>query len=195
MLQSRSPSIELAASLVLALVLVPFASPGATGQEPEATGQEPETTSQEPNATLSRARDLFAARESKRVVTPVPGSRSIVVAFDGSSDFYLYVERGSIRGNAIDTFYEQLEAGQTDEAYNTFVQNSVVTMRVSDYGWNGLGRSLTTESGSEIADVYYTVTEGIFQRVDPSDEEKATYQELIHDVLLPALQGEALQGE
>jgi len=174
--QSRSPGSWLAASLVLALILVPGTTPGATEQEPA--------------DTLARVQDLFNGREGKRIVTPVPGSRSIVVAFDGSSDFYLYVERGSIRGNAIDTFYEQLEAGQTEDAYNTFVQNSVVTMRASDYGWNGLSEPVTTETGSEIPDVYYTVTEGIFQRVEPSEEDQAGYLELVRDVLLPELQGE-----
>lgn len=157
-------------------MMVPLVSPGAVAQEPV--------------DAITRAKDLFSGREDKRVVTPVPGSRSIVVAFDGSSDFYLYVERGSIRGNAIDAFYEQLEAGQVDDAYNTFVQNSVVTMRVSDYGWNGLSQPLTTESGSEIPDVFYSITEGIFQRVEPSDEDKSAYHELVSDVLLPELQGE-----
>lgn len=192
MLQSRDARSWLTGSLVLAMVLAPLAAPGAAEQEP-ATEQETATEApndQETVDAVAQAKELFAGYEDRRVVTPVPGSRSIVVAFDGSSDFYLYVERGSIRGNAIDTFYEQLESGQIEEAYNTFLQNSVVTMRVSDYGWNGLTQPLTTESGSEIPDVFYSVTEGIFQRVEPTAEDRATYLELVREVLLPALRGE-----
>ena len=140
---------------------------------------------------LARIKELFAARESKRVVTPLPGSRASVLAADGSSDFFLYVERGSIRGNdTIDTFYERLEAGDMDGAYEVFLQSQIVTLRVSDYGWNGLGVPWTTPAGGQVEDVYYRVVDGIFQHAEINDESQAEYLELLRTVLIPALEGD-----
>jgi hypothetical protein len=140
---------------------------------------------------LARVKELFAAREGSRVVTPMPGSRASVLAADGSSDFFLYVERGSIRGqDTIDTFYERLEAGDMDGAYEVFLQSQIVTLRVSDYGWNGLGVPFTTPAGSEIQDVYYRVVDGVFQHAEINEESQAEYLELLRTVLIPALEGD-----
>lgn len=140
---------------------------------------------------LARVKELFAARENKRIVTPLPGSRASVLAADGSSDFFLYVERGSIRGqDTIDTFYERLDAGDMDGAYEVFLQSQIVTLRVSDYAWNGLGVPFTTPAGAEIPDVYYRVVDGIFQASEITEENKAEYLELLRTVLIPALEGD-----
>ena len=140
---------------------------------------------------LARVKELFAAREGNRIVTPLPGSRASVLAADGSSDFFLYVERGSIRGNdTIDTFYERLEAGDMDGAYEVFLQSQIVTLRVSDYGWNGLGVPWTTPAGGEIGDVYYRVVDGVFRNAEIDEESQAEYLEILRTVLIPALEGD-----
>lgn len=141
-------------------------------------------------ATLARVKELFAGMETKRIVTPLPGSRSGVLAADGTSDFFLYIERGSIRGQeAIQAFYEAYEAGDVDGAYEVFLQNQIVTLRVSDYGWNGLGAPFTVPSGNQIEDVYYRVVDGVFQHAEIDEEGEQEYMELLRDVLIPALEG------
>ena len=153
----------------------------------------PETASSQESTEelLARVKELFAAREGKRIVTPLPGSRASVLAADGSSDFFLYVERGSIRGqDTIDTFYERLEAGDMDGAYEVFLQSQIVTLRVSDYGWNGLGVPFTVPAGGEIEDVYYRVVDGVFQHAEINEEHQEEYLELLRTVLIPALEGD-----
>lgn len=142
---------------------------------------------QEGSSLVQRVQKLFDASERGRVVAPAPGSRSIIVAVDGSSPMYLYLERGSIRGNAIDTFYDQYESGELDAAYQTFLQNSTIVMRMSDYGWNGLGNPMVTEEGTEIDDVFYTVTEGRFQMTEPSQEDVEQVEEMLETIVVPAL--------
>ncbi len=153
---------------------------------------EPANSQDSDEELLARVKELFAARESKRIVTPMPGSRAGVFAADGSSDFFLYVERGSIRGQeTIDTFYERLEAGDMVGAYEVFLQSQIVTLRVSDYGWNGLGVPFTTPAGGEISDVYYRVVDGVFRNAEViTEENKAEYRELLRTVLIPALEGD-----
>jgi hypothetical protein len=149
------------------------------------------TSQESTEELLARVKELFAAREGKRIVTPLPGSRASVLAADGSSDFFLYVERGSIRGqDTIDTFYERLEAGDMDGAYEVFLQSQIVTLRVSDYGWNGLGVPFTVPAGNEIADVYYRVVDGVFQHAEINEESQEEYLELLRTVLIPALEGD-----
>lgn len=175
-------------SVACALVLVGLVGPvqiasSDAGPEPAASPLE-----QDVAAVLDQIKELFAARESKQLVTPIPGSRSSILAADATAVF-LYLEQGSIRGDAIDTFYEQYNAGDMQAAYRTFTQNNVATLRASDYGWNGLGAPLTTASGSEINDVYYRVVDGIFRQSEISSEDTGRYLELLRDVVLPALQG------
>ena len=154
------------------------------------------TASHEPQGAdnvIARFKELLSATESKRVVAPFPNSRSRILTADGSSDFFLYLERGNLRGQeTIDAFYEKLNSGDINGAYETFIQNSLVVMRASDYGWNGLGIPMTTESGSEINDVYFKVVEGMFKKVENiTAADSAEYIELIRTILLPALEGGA----
>ena len=169
----RRPLVYIFIAAVVASLVPEPASPQESGEE-----------------LLARVKELFAAREAKRLVTPLPGSRASVLAADGSSDFFLYLERGSIRGQeAIDAFYERLEAGDMDGAYEEFLQSQIVTLRGSDYGWNGLGIPFTTPAGSEIEDVYYRVVDGVFQHAEINDENSEEYLELLRTVLIPALEG------
>lgn len=140
--------------------------------------------------TVARVQQLFEQSDVKRVVAPAPGSRSIIVAIDGSSPLYLFLERGSIRGGAIDTFYEQYEAGDYAAAYQTFVQNSTIVLRASDYGWNGLGNPLTTESGAQVEDMFYKVSGGMFQMAEVTEEDVSQYEQMLEEVAVPVLSGQ-----
>ena len=105
--------------------------------------------SDEAASLLQRIQELTEG-STGRFLTPVPDSRSIVLAIDTSTPLFFYLERGSIRGSAIDTFYSALETGDMDAAYDAFIRNAIMTVRVTDYGWNGLGTPMTTESGTEV---------------------------------------------
>lgn len=140
-------------------------------------------------ALLQRVRDLLSASASQRFITPMPGSRSNVVAVDGSADIYFFIERGSLRGSRIDEFYEQLEAGDMDAAYRTFIGGAIITFRATDYGWNGLGTPWMTDSGTEVQDILFKVDEGTFGRGDITEEDSTDYLGLLRDVILPALEG------
>lgn len=137
--------------------------------------------------TVARVQQLFEQSDVKRIVAPAPGSRSVIVAIDGSSPLYLYLERGSIRGGAIDTFYEQYEAGDYAAAYETFVQNSTMVLRASDYGWNGLGNPLTTESGAQVDDMFYKIKAGMFQMAEVTEEDLSQYEQMLEEVAIPVL--------
>lgn len=150
----------------------------------------PASSQESAEATLARVKELFAARESKFIVTPLPGSRSGVLHANGASDFFLYIERGSLRGqDAIRAFYAAYEAGDMEAAHEVFLGSQIVTLRVSDYGWNGLGVPFTVPAGNQIEDVYYRVVDGIFQHAEIDDEGVQEYLELLREVLIPALEG------
>lgn len=139
-------------------------------------------------AKLQRIQELAAARGETHIVTPLPGSRSVVIAADTSTPLFFFLERGSIRGTAIDEFYAALESGDMEAAYDGFLRNSIMTMRVTDYGWNGLGEPMVTESGSEIHDIVFRDVDGAFSRVaEFTEEDQANYQELL-DAILAALE-------
>lgn len=160
-------------AVVLAAVLVPPRPAAGQGDIPE---------------VLSRVRDLFAVSAAKRIVRPVPGSRSVILAADGTAELYLYLERGSIRGQAINEFYERYEAGDLEGAYDVFTRNSLVVLRISDYGWNGLGVPLVTETGVEIEDVFFRVERGAFRQAEVTPEDRDNYQALLREVVIPALE-------
>ncbi len=145
---------------------------------------------QDAEATLARLRELLSATESKRAAVPFPNSRSRILTVDGNADFFLYLERDNLRGTeAIDTFYRQLEAGDVNGAYETFARHSLVTMRASDFGWNGLGVPMIMETGAEIQDQFFKNVAGVFRAAEVTAEDAATYLEFIRDILIPALEG------
>ena len=69
--------------VVLAIVLVPF-----IGVVPSVAGD----GQQDADAIISRLKELLAATDTKAVVAPFPDSRSRILAVDGTSDFFLYIE-------------------------------------------------------------------------------------------------------
>lgn len=160
-------------------------SSAAGGTAPAAAGQ------QDAEALLTRLRDLLAQTEAKRMVVPFPNSRSRILVVDGNADLFLYMERGNIRGSeTIDNFYEALNAGDFNGAYQIFEQSSLVSMRVSDFGWNGLGvPMIVEESGAEIQDRFFRNVEGVFGAAEVTPEDVATYLEYIENLLIPALEG------
>ncbi len=115
-------------------------------------------------ALLSSLRDKAAAAGVTRVVTPAPGSRSVIVAVDLSVPLYLFLERGSIRGSAIDAFYAAYDVGDMDAAYEAFRSAAIPSVRATDYGWNGLGVPFVTNEGNEINDIVYRIVDGVFGR-------------------------------
>ena len=177
-MSERSAQRVLAAIATIVLV----SASGATAGEPAGP--------QDAEATLARLHELLNATESKRAAVPFPNSRSRILTVDGNSDFFLYLERGNLRGTeAIDAFYQQLEAGDIDAAYDTFVRNSLVSMRISDFGWNGLGVPMGIEEGEDIQDRFFKNVEGVFRAAEVTPEDVATYLEFIRDILIPALEG------
>jgi len=147
---------------------------------------------QDAQALISRLQELLAATETKVIIVPFPGSRSRILKADGSSDYFLYLERGNLRGtDEVNQFYGMLEAGDMAGANDMFTRHSLVSMRISDYGWNGLGEPMMREDGSgeSIKDRFYKNTEGVFGPAEPDDEDVATYLEYIETILIPALEG------
>jgi hypothetical protein len=141
-------------------------------------------------AVVARFRELLAQQDSKLLIVPFPNSRSRILKADGSSDFFLYIERGGLRGTeAMDSFYAALDAGDIAAADQLFMSHSLVSLRVSDFGWNGLGVPMVTDGGGEIADRLYKNVEGVFGPADVSAEDAAIYIEYIETILIPALQG------
>jgi hypothetical protein len=138
-------------------------------------------------AMLERVKELVEATGSTRFVAPMPGSRSAVVAIDTSRALYFYLERGAIRGNAINDFYAAYDAGDMDAAYNVFLGNAIMILRATDYGWNGFGTPMATGSGRDerqIPDVLFKDMGGVFSRApEISDEDIATYVELLQTVI------------
>jgi len=147
---------------------------------------------QDAEAIVARFRELLAASGSHLLIVPFPNSRSRILKADGSADFFLYVERANLRGNdTIEQFYAALDAGDTVAANDIFVQHSLVSMRISDFGWNGLGVPMppASEGGNEIHDRFFRNVEGVFGPAEITDEDAATYLEYIETILIPALEG------
>lgn len=133
---------------------------------------------------LSRLQELIADRDEGHFVTPIPGSRSGVIAIDPTSSLYFYLERGSIRGSAINDFYAAYDSGDMETAYTAFLGSAIMTMRATDYGWNGLGNPMTTEAGTEIDDVLFKDVGGAFSRAQEiTDEDVETYVALLETVV------------
>lgn len=152
------------------LMLMPAAVPAA----PQGGDQE---------AMLTVLRERAAAAGVTRFVTPAPGSRSVIVAVDLSLPLYLFLERGSIRGSAIDDFYRAYDSGDMEGAYEAFRSSAIPTVRVTDYGWNGLGVPFVTNQGSEISDILYRMVGGSFGRApEITDEDVANYGEYVQIV-------------
>jgi hypothetical protein len=169
--------------LVVAIVLVPFV--GGVNAVAD-NGQ------QEAEAIIGRLKELLAATETKVIVVPFPDSRSRVLKADGSSDFFLFIERGNLRGmEPMNSFYAALESGDMAIATEIFTQNSMVSMRASDYGWNGLGVPMERMDGSgQIQDRLYKTKEGApFGQVDITPEDTQTFLEYVETILIPALEG------
>ncbi len=147
---------------------------------------------QDAEALLGRLRELLQATESKILLVPFPNSRSRILKADGSSEFFLYLERGNLRGTeTMDQFYAALEANDMGVANDVFTRHSLVSLRVSDYGWNGLGVPMERQDGSgeSIQDRFYKNVEGLFGPAEPSAEDMATYLEYVETILIPALEG------
>ena len=63
------------------------------------------------------------------------------------------------------------------------MRNALMTVRATDYGWNGLGQPMLTDSGAEISDLYYRDAGGVFRRIaDISSADIANYKELLQTI-------------
>lgn len=138
-------------------------------------------------ALINRIKELLAESGRTRFVSPLPGSRSAVVSVDTSRDLYFYLERGSIRGSSIDGFYAAMESGDAQAAYDAFVGSAIMILRVTDYGWNGLGVPIQSGSGRDVRDVpdvLFKDVGGAFARVaEVTAEDVAAYVELLQTVI------------
>lgn len=140
---------------------------------------------QEGQAALAeRVRELVGATGSEVFVTPAPGSRSTIIVVDTSVSLFLFLSRGSIRGNAIDEFYAALNSGDMSAAQRSFNTHAIMTLRATDYGWNGLGNPFTTASGAEISDIVFKDVGGTFARApEVSQEDIDTFGGLLQAVI------------
>ena len=146
---------------------------------------------QDAEALIGRLRELLQATETKIIIVPFPNSRSRILKADGNAEFFLYLERGNLRGNETMTdFYAKLAAGDMAGANDVFTRHNLVSLRISDYGWNGLGVPMMRQDGSGefIADRLYKNNEGVFGSAEPTPEDVATYLEYIETILIPALE-------
>jgi len=180
LLQRRATHVFLALIAVVTMLL-------STGVPVQASGGQ-----QDAEALIGRLHELLSATETKIIIVPFPNSRSRILKADGSSDYFLYVERGNLRGTEqMDEFYAALEAGDMAAANDVFTRHSLVSLRISDYGWNGLGVDLERQDGSggdPIKDRLYMNKDGMFGPAEPTAEDVATYLEYIETILIPALE-------
>jgi hypothetical protein len=140
-------------------------------------------------AKTLRVRELVQAQGHDKYLVPSPGSRSTVISVDVSTELFFFLGRGSIRGPAVQTFYDAVEANDMEAASQAFTANAIMTMRATDYGWNGLGVPMVTESGREIGDILFKDQGGTFVRAEViSDEDLAAYEEML-DAVLASLEG------
>jgi hypothetical protein len=167
---------------VLAILLVSLSG----GMPALASGEK-----QDAEALIGRLRDLLQATETKMIIVPFPNSRSRILKADGNAEYFLYLERGNLRGTeTMEDFYAKLGAGDLVGANDVFTRHSSVSLRISDYGWNGLGVPMMRQDGSGglIADRLYKNNDGVFGSADPTPEDVATYLEYIETILIPALE-------
>ena len=147
---------------------------------------------QDAEALISRLRELLRATETKVIVVPFPNSRSRILLADGNADFFLYIERANLRGTEeMNVFYAALEAGDMAAAADVFTRHSMVSLRASDYGWNGLGVPFERPDGSDqiIEARLYKTANGVFGKVDITAEDAEMFLEYIETILIPALEG------
>jgi hypothetical protein len=148
-----------------------------------------ELAAQDLEAKTVRVRELVQATGQDKFLIPAPGSRSTVISVDVSTALFFFLERGSMRGDAVQTFYDALASGDMEAASHVFTGSAIMTMRATDYGWNGLGVPLTTSSGNEINDILFKDMGGTFRRTETIDaEDLARYEEML-DAVLAALEG------
>ena len=140
-------------------------------------------------AKTERVRELVQAQGHSKFLTPAPGSRSTIISVDVSTALFFFLERGSMRGDAVQAFYDAVEAGDMEAASQAFTGSAIMTMRATDYGWNGLGVPFTTNTGAEIGDILFKAEGGAFVRAETiSEEDLSNYEELL-DAVLAALEG------
>lgn len=148
----------------------------------------PPAGAQELGAKAQRVRELVQAQGLSTYLVPAPGSRSNVISVDVSTSLFFFLERGSIRGTAVQDFYAAIEAGDMEAASQAFTANANMTVRATDYGWNGLGVPWVTDSGSEVPDILFKDMGGTFRRADAiTDEDLTSYEDML-DAVLAALE-------
>jgi hypothetical protein len=177
--QRRAANVILAVLVVLSVSLAGSAPVFARGGQQDA------------GAVIGRLQELLGAMETKVLLVPFPNSRSRILKVDGSSPFFVYIERGNLRGTeTMDQFYAALDAKDMTVANDVFTRHSLVSLRISDYGWNGLGVPLERQDGSgeSIQDRLYKNIDGLFGPAEVTDEDAATYLEYIETILIPALE-------
>lgn len=148
----------------------------------------PQAEAQSLGAKAQRVRELVQARGDAHYLIPAPGSRSTVISVDVSTGLFFFLERGSIRGPAVQSFYEAIEAGDMEAAERVFTANANLTVRATDYGWNGLGVPWIATNGAEIDDILFKDVGGTFRRaVEITDEDLISYEGML-DAVLAALE-------
>lgn len=149
----------------------------------------PQAEAQSLGAKAQRVRELVQARGDANYLIPAPGSRSTVISVDVSTGLFFFLEHGSIRGPAVQSFYEAIEAGDMEAAERVFTANAILTVRATDYGWNGLGVPWIATNGAEINDILYNKDMGgMFRRADEiTDEDLISYEGML-DAVLAALE-------
>jgi len=148
----------------------------------------PQAQAQDLGAKAQRVRELAQAKGYTQYLLPAPGSRSTVISVDVSTGLFFFLERGSIRGPAVQSFYDALEAGDMEAASQVFTANAIMTLRATDYGWNGLGVPWIADSGAEINDILFKDMGGTFRRADEIDDEDLSNYEGMLDAVLAALE-------
>ncbi len=149
----------------------------------------PSAEAQDLATKTERVRELAQAQGHGKFLIPAPGSRSTVISVDVSTALFFFLGRGSIRGAAVQTFYDALEGGDMEAASLVFTANALMTFRATDYGWNGLGTPFVTESGAEINDILFKDQGGSFVRVEAISPEDLTNYETMLDAVVVALEG------
>lgn len=148
----------------------------------------PQAEAQSLGAKAQRVRELVQARGDVHYLIPAPGSRSTVISVDVSTGLFFFLERGSIRGPAVQSFYDAIEAGDMETAQRVFTANAHLSVRATDYGWNGLGVPWIATNGAEIDDILFKDVGGTFRRaVEITDEDLISYEGML-DAVLAALE-------
>lgn len=148
----------------------------------------PPVQAQDLGAKAQRVRDLTQAKGHERYLVPAPGSRSTVISVDVSTGLFFFLERGSMRGDVVQDFYDAIEAGDVAAASKLFTANANMSVRATDYGWNGLGVPWIADGGTVVNDMLFKDIGGTFRRADEiTAEDLARYEEML-DAVLAALE-------